>query len=108
MFLHVPREEFHAVKEGYHALSHHPAHLNPAVLPLPLPLHLHLAVHLLVVALVAVLVVVVSEAEVVLAEDHVVVALAEAVAVPHVADVDRQTSIGKSRLGINILDIIDL
>ena len=49
-----------------------------------------------------------SEAEVVLAEDHVVVALAEAVAVPHVADVDRQTSIGKSRLGINILDIIDL
>ena len=104
MFLHVPREEFHAVKEGYHALSHHPAHLNPAVLPLPL----HLAVHLLVVALVAVLVVVVSEAEVVLAEDHVVVALAEAVAVPHVADVDRQTSIGKSRLGINILDIIDL
>ena len=48
------------------------------------------------VALVAVLVVVVSEAEVVLAEDHVVVALVEAVAVPHVADVDRQTSIGKS------------
>ena len=104
MFLHVPREEFHAVKEGYHALSHHPAHMNPAVLPLPL----HLVVHLLVVALVVVLVVAVSEAEVVLAEDHVVVALAEAVAVPHVADVDRQTSIGKSRLGINILDIIDL
>lgn len=94
------------MKEGYHALSHHPAHMNPAVLPLPLPLHL--AVHLLVVALVVVLVVAVSEAEVVLAEDHVVVALAEAVAVPHVADVDRQTSIGKSRLGINILDIIDL
>ena len=92
------------MKEGYHALSHHPAHMNPAVLPLPL----HLVVHLLVVALVVVLVVAVSEAEVVLAEDHVVVALAEAVAVPHVADVDRQTSIGKSRLGINILDIIDL
>ena len=92
MFLHVLTEEFHAVKEGYHVQSHHPGHMNPAVLPLPL----HLAVHLLVVALVVVLVVAVSEAEVVLAEDHVVVALAEAVAVPHVADVDRQTSIGKS------------
>ena len=92
MFLHVLTEEFHAVKEGYHVQSHHPGHMNPAVLPL---LH-HLAVHLLVVALVVALVEAASEAEVVLAEDHVAVALVEAVAVPHVADVDRQTSIGKS------------
>ena len=94
MFLHVLTEEFHAVKEGYHVQSHHPGHMNPAVLPLLLLLHL--AVHLLVVALVVALVEAASEAEVVLAEDHVVVALVEAVAVPHVADVDRQTSIGKS------------
>ena len=93
MFLHVLTEEFHAVKEEYHVQSHHPGHMNPAVLPLLL---LHLAVHLLVVALVVALVEAASEAEVVLAEDHVAVALVEAVAVPHVADVDRQTSIGKS------------